>query len=293
MILKEALFEGKQKLRTAGIPTPELDAELLLSHILQKDRSCLIVHHDMTLSGVIYNKYILYITRRIQGECVAYITKRKKFRNLNLYVNKKTLVPRPDTEILVETALSWIDTAVVQNKKRKTISVLDICTGSGAVALALLDERPYIKVFASDISRAALAVAKQNYLKLLKLKRNDFFEHKMTIIESDIFASITGKFSIIVANPPYIKSSGLETLPKEVRAEPKIALDGGKDGLTIIKKIITGAKYYLEDGGALFIEAGPQEMPDIKKIFEELKYNNITITKDLAGLNRVIGGESC
>ena len=171
------------------------------------------------------------------------------------------------------------------------ICLLDICSGSGAVALALLDERPYLKITASDISAAALVVLKQNYERLLQKQTADIKMQPLTIIESDLFSMIHKKYTIIVANPPYIKSKDIDSLPKEIQQEPRLALDGGEDGLVLIKKIIINAKRYLETSGALFIEAAPDQMYDIAALLANAGYKNIVIKNDLNNLQRVIGAE--
>jgi release factor glutamine methyltransferase len=200
---------------------------------------------------------------------------------LDLMVTAEVLVPRPDTETLVEAALAWIDHPDSSSPKG-SLSVLDLCTGSGAVAVALKHERPDLTLWASDISVEALAVAEANARRLLG-------PDKITFVRSDLFKAITGSFDLIAANPPYIPTGELEGLPGEVRGEPVLALDGGEDGLALIRPLVAGVRDRLKRGGALFMEADPRQMPAVTGILKNCGYRNIRIRKDLPGRDRVIG----
>jgi release factor glutamine methyltransferase len=285
--LKSILLDAKKKLKDAGLTSFSLDAELLLCAVLCCDRSRLLLDMLENKKKLTDAEALLYsqnIERRIAGECTAYITGRKEFRYLSFNVNKNVLVPRPETETLVDAALEFIDKLSGSKKlySGKNICALDICTGSGAIALSLLHERPSLEVYASDICKSALDVAKKN-AKDTKLD--------VKFIHSDLFKNIEQKFNLIITNPPYIPSDKISTLEKEVQNEPHIALDGGKDGLQIIKKIIADAKKYLFSDGALFIEADSNQTLEITELLCKENYIDIDVKKDFAGLERVISAK--
>ena len=284
MTIREALAEGRRVLAlpctSAFIDTPELDASLLLCETLHKNREGLILCGDEPVAGPLLREYLALLERRRSGECVAYILGRKEFRGLQFLVNEFVLVPRPDTEALLEAALENID--AITADRESTVSVLDLCTGSGALAISLKNERPQLDVTASDISVKALKVAKQNAANLLDNGYGAKF------IKSDLFENIAGKFDIIVSNPPYVPSGEMAALAPEVRREPALALDGGRDGLDLIRQIISQAGDYLHPNGALLLEAAPGQMPEIKALLAKHNFSGIRICKDLAGRDRVI-----
>jgi release factor glutamine methyltransferase len=191
---------------------------------------------------------------------------------MRFMVNPSVLVPRPDTETLVEAALQTTGTAR---------SALDLCTGSGAVAIALKRERPALTVTASDISPAALEAARTNAENL---------HTEIRFVESDLFDRVEGCFDLIVSNPPYIPTAWIASLAPEVQKEPRLALDGGGDGLDLVKKIILGAKTRLNPGGMLLMEADSRQMPAIGELLRGGGYQKVRAYRDLAGLERVIGG---
>ena len=285
MTIQEALTEGKRLLAlpcpSAFIDTPELDASLLLSEALHKSREGLIVNGNEAIAEPLLGGYFVLLERRRSGECIAYILGRREFCGLKFTVNSSVLVPRPDTEILFEAALENID-VIAQQVESKIISVLDLCTGSGALAISLKKERPQLNITASDISAEALETAKLNAANLLD------HGHDIYFILSDLFEEITGKFDIIISNPPYIPSCEMEALSPEVRREPALALDGGIDGLDLIRRIITQAKVHLHSNGALLFEASPGQMPEIRALLEKQNFSGIRIRRDLGGRDRVI-----
>ena len=290
MTIQETLAEGKKLLKTpipsSFVDTPDLDAVLLLSEVLHENRVQLIAFGNKAISEQDRHKFFDLISRRKKGECIAYILGHKEFRGLEFIVNRHVLVPRPDTETLAEAALEYIDSTYetgTPRPKRSCLSLLDLCTGSGAIAVSLKNERPFLEVTAADISTEALETAKLNADRLLN--------KGITLIQSDLFSTITDTFNIIVSNPPYIPSGVIETLAPEVRQEPKIALDGGADGLVLVRKIISRAPEHLHQGGVLLLEAAPEQMQEIKKLLEASGFIGIRIFKDLAGRERVISGK--
>ena len=265
---------------SAFIDTPDLDASLLLSETLHGSREGLFIHGNEPLSESDLREYLTLLERRRSGECVAYILGRKEFRSLRFAVNPGVLVPRPDTETLLETALEYIDAMAEQGECE--VSVLDLCTGSGALAISLKNERPNLDITASDISVEALETAKLNADNLLGDR------HSINFLECDLFEEIRGKFNIIVSNPPYIPSCEMDTLAPELGREPALALDGGRDGLDLIRKIILQAGDHLHPNGTLLLEAAPEQMPEIRALLEKRNFSGIGVCRDLGGRERVI-----
>ncbi|MCL2265365.1 MAG: peptide chain release factor N(5)-glutamine methyltransferase [Treponema sp.] len=292
MLIREAIAQGNADLKFAGIKSPGLDSSLLLAHVLKTNRTSLTARSNETLAEKHCAEFCELIERRANGECTAYITGKKEFRGLDFIVNKSVLVPRPDTETLVEAALEIINKEILHgtrtfgspsNQHEHEIKVLDLCTGSGAVAVALKNEMPELEVYASDISAEALETAKQNAEKLLGSNKINFYH-------GDLFDALPAPYSIIASNPPYIPSNEIETLQAEVQNEPHLALDGGSFGLEIIKRIIDNAPKFLKNGGWLLMEADPRQMNEITILLDKKGFNGIKLYKDLSGSNRVIGG---
>ncbi len=282
MTVRDVLLEGTALLHSGNIDTPDLDAALILAWLLGVEKSRLVFMWNDEMSDAVFQSYITLMRRRIEGESVAYITGTKEFWGLSFKVNSSVLVPRPDTEILVEAALNWIRRRLPLRPKRG-LCVIDVCTGSGAIAAALKHECPFLSVEASDISEAALDVARYNIRSLLG-------DGAIKLYQSNLLDAVPGKFDLIVSNPPYIPTEIIPSLSKEVQKEPLLALDGGADGLDIIRNLISAAADRLNPGGRIFFEADSGQMTAIKETLEETGFTEIEIVKDLAGLNRVIGG---
>ena len=288
MTVQETLSEGIRLLKspctTAYISTPALDAALLLAEVLGTTRPDLISRGRETITESCRSKFLAFLERRRNGECVAYIQGRKEFRSLEFMVNPNVLVPRPDTEILVEAALGYIDSWEVPLGKPITqISVLDLCTGSGAIAVSLKRERPFLNVTALDVSPEALKIAALNASRLL--------ENPIHLVQSNIFDTVTESFNLIVSNPPYVISGDIDTLAPEVRREPRLALDGGVDGLELIERIVSEAPQHLVPGGIILLEAAPEQKQAIRALLENNGFSSIMVHKDLAGLDRVISAK--
>ncbi|MDR3115699.1 MAG: peptide chain release factor N(5)-glutamine methyltransferase [Treponema sp.] len=286
MTLGEVLAAGTARLTSRSFPvspaaqgaaTPALDAALLLASVLKTDRTGLILREAEPVSAGDLQQYARLLERRLEGESVAWILGYKEFWGLSFTVSPEVLVPRPDTETLVEAGLGAID----RFPATEPCTLLDLCTGSGAVAIALKHERPAVEVYASDISSAALAVAQGNAARLLP-------EPGIYPIESDLFHRITGRFHIITANPPYVPRDRIPTLALEVRREPRLSLDGGVDGLDLIRRILVQGKAHLRPGGTLLMEADPGQMQTIAGLLKAQGYRPITMIPDLSGMPRVI-----
>ena len=299
MIIREALAEGSAALAAAGIDTPGLDAALLLANVLNINRSSLIAASPRPLAGEAFAAYHDVLRRRMAGECTAYILGRKEFYGLNFRVNPSVLVPRPDTEILVETAMGMMKEWGTENREqrpkagrlagRQPIRVIELCTGSGAVAVALKHTMPELEVIAADISAEALEVAQANAECLLP-------PDSIYFCRGDLYDALPmdrkyhSQVSVIISNPPYVPTAEIAGLSPEVRREPMLALDGGSGGLEIISRIISGAPDFLCSGGILLLEADPRQMRHITVLLQQTGFADIQTHKDLSGKERVIGG---
>jgi release factor glutamine methyltransferase len=285
MTIRDALAEGSGILAAAGIENPGLDASLLLATVLNISRSSLIAVGPQSLTEESFAAFNDMLKRRVAGECAAYIIGKKEFYGLEFEVTPSVLVPRPETETLVEVVLEkWRSGDQIQGR------VLDLCTGSGAVAIALKHKMPEWEIYATDISEEALAVAAANAARLLP--PNSIAFHQGDLYEAFHFSLFTfhSSFSLIISNPPYVPTAAIPGLSPEVRGEPVIALDGGSDGLDLIRKIISSAPLYLCSGGIILLEADPRQMWIIAALLDQSGIIDIQIHKDLSGSERVIGG---
>jgi len=284
MTVRSAITRACAVLKAAGIDTPSLDSSLLLAHVLDISRTALAMRATEPLSREKLDEFFTLIERRQKGECAAYILGKKEFRGLEFLVGPQVLVPRPDTETLVEAA---IETVNREQAADGTVRVLDLCTGSGAVAVSLKNEMPELEVWAADISAEALQTAKENARRLLSESHIHFYC-------GDLYNALPlpcAPFSLIISNPPYIPTDEIQTLSAEVRNEPLIALDGGEAGLEIIARIIDSSPDFLQRGGSLLLEAGPHQMEKIASLLARKGFCNIKLYKDLSGQDRVIGGK--
>lgn len=275
MNLKEILKYGKEELIKNNIEDASIIAKELAEHIFKITRAQMIANNDMEFSKDQTDNYINSIKKISTGIPIQYITNNQEFMNLNFYVDENVLIPQPDTETLVE--------EVINEYKEKKCEILDLCTGSGAIAISLAKYINESNIVASDISMKALQIAKLNAKKNLVRKKIEF-------IESDMFNKIyKDDFDIIVSNPPYIKTKVIEELDKQVKNEPYIALDGGADGLKFYKIIIENAYKYIKNEGKVFLEIGYDQKNELINLFKENNhYENIYSKKDLGGNDRII-----
>jgi release factor glutamine methyltransferase len=288
MTVGEALRGGAVKLRSADIENPGLDSALLLGFILKTPREKLIALDRVPLHDADAAEFGRLLERRIAGECAAYILGTKEFWGLDFAVTPDVLVPRPDTETLVEAALAALPPAELSGP----VAVLDLCTGSGAVAIALKHDRPFLEVYGTDLSPKALAMARKNAALLLgQGEAPPEAAAPIHFLEGDLFEPVPPVgFDLITANPPYVPSAEIKRLSREVRREPRSALDGGKDGLDLARRIVEDAPAFLKSGGRLLMEADPRQMPALALIFTQKGYRNIRRHRDLSGSDRVIEG---
>lgn len=274
MTIREALTKGMIILKSNNIETPKLKARLLLQYILKKDRQYLIVYDNKEIDKKEQWEYFVNIEKIANGVPLQHITHTQEFMKMDFFVNENVLIPRPDTEILVEEVIKLA-------KNMDKPKILDLCTGSGAIAISIAKNIPSAEVLAIDISEKALEVAKKNANNL---------QSKVKFKKSNLFSNIGKmKFDIIVSNPPYIKKSDIKLLSNEVQKEPQMALDGGYDGLDFYRKISSQAIDYLKFGSYLCFEIGYDQQEDVTEIIKDTKhYNDTYCKKDLFGNDRVI-----
>jgi release factor glutamine methyltransferase len=270
--LENTLLTGRTLLREKGIAEGDLDAWYLFSHYFQLNRTQYLLHSGTEVTDGQYEEYLTLIHKRGSHIPLQYITGEQEFMGLNFHVTKDVLIPRQDTEILVEEALK-----VSQDK-----DVLDLCTGSGCIIISLSKLGNIKSGTGVDISGKALEVARENAVQL---------KAEVLFAESDLYSQLTGKYDIIISNPPYIPTRDINDLMEEVKAhEPVLALDGSEDGLYFYRFIIDGINRFLKPGGYIFFEIGYNQGEAVSELLREAGIMDIKIINDLAGLNRVISG---
>ncbi len=278
MKIKDVLKNGIESLNQNKIEDASLKARMLLSNILDKSKEYLIIHDEEEINDKINNLYMQKIERLRNYEPIQYIINNQEFMGFDFYVDENVLIPQPDTENLVEEILFIVDSI-----KDKNLKILDLCTGSGAIAISLskILKSDKILIYGSDISEKALKIAQDNAIQNCS---------KIVFLKSNIFSEINDnyKFDIIVSNPPYIETNTIENLSEEVKHEPHIALDGGEDGLYFYREIIKNAKKHLNKNGYLAFEIGYNQKQQVEKLLDENGYKNIYSRKDLSGNDRVV-----
>ncbi len=285
MRYNELLSHGEMRLEAAGVPDAKVDAWLLLSFVCDIDRQqyflCML-EEVSTSREVAYNKAL---KRRCSREPLQHITQSQSFMGLDFYVNKDVLIPRQDTEILVEKGLELLGTGGVASDPCLGNRILDLCTGSGCILLSLLHMGSAdCTGVGVDISSAALSVAQTNAESLGLMDRVEF-------IEGDLFAPVSGKFNLITSNPPYIPSNVIEGLMPEVRDfEPRLALDGTADGLAFYRRICEQAPAYLPPGGWLLFEIGHDQGLEVSGLMRESAFSDVQVAKDLCENDRIVFG---
>ena len=291
MRLLDLLRKSTDCLEAAGIDEAFADAELLVFHAANMDRIDAYVNNPAVKSSDSARVRRL-LQRRLKGEPIQYIVGQIEFLGLTIKVGRGVLIPRPETELLVEEAIK----AVMRNKisvaskeknalrvtQRASLSVLDLCTGSGCIALSLAKEFPDAEVYGTDLSKEALVYAKKN------AKANDI--KNVTFLQGSLFEPVKGKaYDLITANPPYIRRSELETLQREIRDwEPISALDGGEDGMDFYRTILSSADQFLNPGGSLFLELGYDQAEAVKKVAKRQGFLDLAVINDYAGIGRIL-----
>ena len=283
MNIRDALKRGCEVLEGAGSESPRLDAQVLLLAVLREERTVLVSHPERELASQEEQLYNQYISERALGKPVSYITGMKEFMGLEFAVNEAVLIPRPETELLVEEAVRVLN--------GKAMRVLDLCTGSGAITVSIRHFVPQAEVTATDLSEEALKVARENAERLtaggIRFLQGDLFE-----AFSNLQAPGSELFNLIVSNPPYIPAKVIDGLMPDVKDfEPRLALDGGTDGLDIYRRLIPQAAEHLAPGGVLLLEIGFDQGETVPDLCRQAGLGNIAVLKDLAGLDRVVRAE--
>lgn len=279
MTIREAINKATIKLKMQSIDSPKLKARLLMQFMLGKNRQYIMVYDTNQLTKEQEERYFNNIEKVEKGIPLQHITHQQEFMKMNFYVNQDVLIPRPDTEVLVEEVIKIA-------KRINAKKILDLCTGSGAIAISLAKYLENSQITAVDISEKALTVAERN-------AKTNGVQNQIAFLSSDLFKNLPKeKYDIIVSNPPYIKREIIKSLDEEVQKEPLIALDGGEDGLDFYKKIIKEAHKYLIPEGYLCLEIGYNQKDEVIKLIEkEERFKNIYSKKDLYGIDRIIIAE--
>lgn len=273
MTYREAIHLGEKVLSIAGVPDVKTDAWLLFEYVAKIDRNYYYTYIDEEITEQTLAEYECALKKRAERIPVQYITGETEFMGLPFKVNSNVLIPRQDTETLVEEALKVI---------RPGMKVLDMCTGSGCIIISIMHFAKEIEGFASDISRHAINLAKEN------AKMNNV---SVTFETGDLFDHIRGNYDVIVSNPPYIRTEEIPKLMPEVQNfEPVQALDGKEDGLYFYRRIVEEAKEYLNPNGFLLFEIGYDQGKEVSELMENAGYKNVKVIKDLAGNDRVVSG---
>lgn len=284
MEINQLLRTGVDMIKDREYGNPVLEATMVLETLLDVDRIYIYTHGKEKVEQATLDKFLELMKKRAKGYPIQYILNEKEFMGLNFYIEEGVLIPRPDTEILVEYILNYIDI----NYKDKSINLLDLGIGSGAIALSIANYKRHINVYGVDSSDIAMKVASIN--------RKKFNLNNVKLYKGDLFQGIKelgleGKFHIIASNPPYISKEEIQTLQKEVKDfEPMAALDGGEDGLDFYRIIVPESKKYLMNNGLLIFEIGWEQGKTVSNLLLDEGFKNIKILKDLQGLDRVVLG---
>jgi len=267
---------GAQLLDAAGVREPRMESGLLLAHVLGRDRTFIIAHGEDALTDEQMGSFREFVGRRAQGEPLQHLTGRQEFFKLEFEVTLEVLIPRPETEIIVETARE-----LLRDEARPFIA--DIGAGSGCIAISLLNELPEARAVATDISPAALRVARRN------AERHGVID-RLTLLESDCFSALepAGQFSLIASNPPYVSNNELDTMQREVRYEPRVALFAGPDGLAVIRRLLRDAPLFLQREGYLVFEIGFGQSDVVKNLIDRNVWKLPEIREDLQGIPRTV-----
>jgi release factor glutamine methyltransferase len=317
--VRTALKRGIAELRDANVPSYTLATELLLMYVLGRDRTWLYAHPEETIPGLEAHRFISLILRRADGEPTQYITGKQEFWGIEFEVTPDVLIPRPETEHVIEVALDRLALREIRAGRKQTLTgnglqIVDVGTGSGCIAIALAKELPGAQIVATDISAAALAVARRNaarhafsegirFIECNLLDDVSISETSASAVQAQHAAPLQGmitpvgavvarSFDLIVSNPPYVGRHEKQTLMREVRDhEPEIALFGGEEGYELYAELIMQAGQNLKTGGILVLELGHNSLPAVQPLLDLPNWTNVGVTKDLAEIDRVIAAE--
>ena len=281
MNIKELINFGKTTLEKNKVEDAGIIARVLAQYILKMDRNKMVINENSNIEEIDKHRYYLAIIEIIQGMPLQYITNSQEFYGIQMYVNEKVLIPQPDTEILVQEVIKIIEQKN-KNKEQKDMEILDMCTGSGCIAVAIATNVQNVNVMLADVSREALEIAKVN-------AQHTNTTEKFKFIQTNMFESVEGKFDIIVSNPPYIETDTIKSLDKQVQNEPILALDGGKDGLKFYRILVNEGYKYLNKDGYLCMEIGYNQKQKVEELLKQNeKYTSIYTLKDFNGNDRVV-----
>jgi len=278
--IAETILEGANRLRKAGVPEARREAGSLLGYVLGRDRSFILTHAEDAISEEQAERFRECLERRAQGEPLQYITANQEFFGLDFEVTKDVLIPRPETELLIETALKLLTPSA-------DAFICDVGTGSGCIVITLMQQLKQARAVAIDISLDALAVARRNAVRHSVAERIDF-------VHSDCFAALNSReprpsFDLIVSNPPYVEDGAMADLQREVRDfEPRSALAAGADGLDIIRRLLLEAPSFLKTGGYFLLEIGFNQAAAVEQLLDPKIWRLIDINKDLQGIPRTV-----
>ncbi len=280
--IAEAILQGAHELRKAGVPEARREAGSLLAHVIERDRSFIISHAEDPITSEELNRFAEVVDWRAKGKPLQYITGHQEFFGLDFEVSADVLIPRPETELLVEAALK------LAPNPEAAMFICDVGTGSGCIAVTLLHELPQARGMAIDISPAAIQVARRNASRHSVSDRLEF-------LVSDCFAEVDRKdtvFDLVVSNPPYVPVRQLEGLQREVRDyEPHLALEAGADGLSIIRRLLVDAGAYLKTGGHFLFEIGFDQREAVEQLVDQTVWKLLDIHSDLQGIPRTVALE--
>jgi release factor glutamine methyltransferase len=297
MDIRAALRTGIARLRDAHVPSYTLAAELILLHALRRERAYLYTHPEETIANDKLDTFLSLLDRRANGEPTQHLTGKQEFWNLEFEVNPDVLIPRPETEHIIEVALDRLALRELRaGRPQKTagdgFQIADIGTGSGCLAVTFATELPGAVIYATDISPAALAVARRNAARHSVTDRIHFLESDLSRFNRQTTLFPSSSFDLIVSNPPYVSRRAANTLAREVRDhEPAIALYGGEEGYELYPDLVTLAADHLKPGGIFIAELGHDSLPAVQPLFDSQVWTSIGVTNDLAGIARVIAAE--
>jgi release factor glutamine methyltransferase len=295
--VRALLKQGIEQLRAANVPSYTLAAELLLLHVTSQGRTWLYSHPEEILPESIAEKYSALLDRRGSGVPTQHLTGKQEFWGLEFEVNPDVLIPRPETEHLIEVALDRLAVREIRAGRHQQLSgervtLVDIGTGSGCIAVTLAKELPAATVYATDISGNALTVARRNAARHGLSDRIHFVESNLLEGFAPPAASVMRVFDLIISNPPYVSLREAESLPVEIREhEPRTALFGGEEGYELYGVLIPQAAQHLKPGGLLVLELGYNNLPAVEPLLDRSEWSGVSVTKDLAGIPRVISAE--
>ncbi len=300
LVVRSVLREAFAELRAAGVPSHTLAAELLLMHALGRDRTWIYAHPEEEISSVDAERYSAFIRRRAGGEPTQHLTGKQEFWGLEFEVTPDVLIPRPETELVIEVALDRLAVREIRTGRKQTLTgeglqIADIGTGSGCIAIALAKELPGAAVVATDISAAALVVARRNAARHGFASRIHFLE--CNLLHAFACSPLATRqspllFDLIASNPPYIGRREAATLMREVREhEPEVALYGGEEGYELYANLIAQAATHLKPGGILVLELGHNSLPAVRPLLDSAQWANVAVTNDVCGIPRILAAE--